>query len=899
MTRTGIDYTRSMAAILALILTLFLILTNTSLADSPLQTTKSTVQKLALPNSQMPTASNRLVNPSQLKSGSVKINVYSTTGVPITDATVTSTVNGQQIRQITNSQGIVYFNNIPVGQYSYAVTKAGYYTRQRTTFVNVNAGITTQSNVVLMPYSSSARVMVKEGITPVEGVTVSINANGINSQLTDKNGVVSFTGLPVKSYIFSASKPGYTSNKTTATVISNRENQIAIAVTSLVPKTGNLMVAVKEGTTPLEGAIVKVYVSTLQKTLPVVKTDQQGIAIFNNLPPGGGFVSVQKTGYLLATTGQTLSQPFEILPNQTTQTGIQMIKQTGSVQVTVSAETTLSRLAGAAVTLTGQNINKTLLTDYEGKVIFTGLINGSYQLKVVKETFRESKPYSATVAAPGTTTLYIRMLLIPKATFTVTDNGLPVSNAEVSLVPALGGEAQRKMTDLRGNAIFDNLEFLVYNLTVTKAGYSNFTSQLASLGSNSPIVTRQINLVKTARIELTVTDGVKPLPEAQVLMTGNASPFVTDSLGKVIFTNLSPGRYTFNASKPGYPSDSKFIDVASGEIKTLALTLPNYLVTSIVATPASFRIGQHNLSLSTTLDRATSQGAKVWLTSSNPSLVSVADSIWVPAGSSSTLTPLTVISPAAGAVMIAPLTVTLTAASGLDRTTSGAPAITTVTVTPIMLKSLGMLVQPVQPVYAGDTNGLDSALCGVSTDYPDSYAPIPVRISSAEPDVLNFTGIWESTPTPYLCTIPINMNSNTFKVRAITPAVRKTFVGEDRNVTIFADYLGQRLSATVPVLWPRSISSFIISPSNQYGTSSATITLDRPAPDNGLQVQIASSNRTAFMNLPNAVNFASKSTTATFAFSLKPNASSYTGITISVTTAPYWNSSVTSAVPLQ
>jgi hypothetical protein len=175
---------------------------------------------------------------------------------------------------------------------------------------------------------------------------------------------------------------------------------------------------------------------------------------------------------------------------------------------------------------------------------------------------------------------------------------------------------------------------------------------------------------------------------------------------------------------------------------------------------------------------------------------------------------------------------------------------------------------------------------------------VDVNLISMEPDVVNFSRNYESSPSPHYGKILKGMAGTNFHVFAMPVQMRKTYIGEDRQVTIAAEYRGQRMTAVVPVIWPRAISSLVISPPNQGGVNMATLTLDRPAPAGGITLAINTSNRPGFLNLPNTVRVEAGQTTGTFSLSLKPPYGAQAGVTVTVTAVPYWNSSVTSPVPV-
>jgi hypothetical protein len=473
----------------------------------------------------------------------------------------------------------------------------------------------------------------------------------------------------------------------------------------------------------------------------------------------------------------------------------------------------------------------------------------------------------------------------------------------------------------------------VVSLTAANNSFTNGTYQ----GTSGPHLTLTLsqavtNVVSSStgapvkaaeKVWITSSDpGIIPPPSAYYSETGGPAGvpnnFVLVPYGEKQVTFDIPVYFTesLNAQKTVIITASNATGRAAAQVTITPI--PPYRVISAAVTPSSFRVGQNALpTMTVTLDRTVEMpnGAlnyyrKVWVASSAPDIVVAPRTsydpngaliqgdngfIMVRPGSSSGSGPVSI----APSVLTGSTAVTLTAGEGPDRAGTAVQASTSLTVTPILLKRFGPAIQPPQPICAGSAQGVDKGFCTLEVDNVNTLSSIMVKLSSAEPDVLNFTGTWESTPSPYWCTIERGYTGSNFNVAAIPPAIRKTFIGEDRDVVIYADYMGQRLTATVPVLWPRAFASLTITPPSQYGSSTATVTLDRPAPASGLQVQISSSNRSAFLTLPYAVNFAAGKTTATFVLALRTPYSSFAGTTVTVSASPYWNTSTTATVPTQ
>ncbi len=114
--------------------------------------------------------------------------VRDASGNPVSASTISTTVNGRSVSRLTNAQGNASFSNIAVGQYSYSVSKAGYYSPLSNMALSITGGVTTASKYVLFQYGK-AKVKVKFVCQKLGDYIVSVNKAGYIGSSKDVHAV--------------------------------------------------------------------------------------------------------------------------------------------------------------------------------------------------------------------------------------------------------------------------------------------------------------------------------------------------------------------------------------------------------------------------------------------------------------------------------------------------------------------------------------------------------------------------------------------------------------------------------------------------------------------------------------------------------------------------------------
>lgn len=132
-----------------------------------------------------------------------------------------ASVSGGGYSRTTNSYGYTTFSDIPLSSYTFTASKSGYFSGSGYATISTSSTATTIT-IYLDPHPTGGDITVyvkdKETGSALTGATVS---GGGYSKTTNASGVASFTGIPLKSYTFTASLSGYESASGSATISIN------------------------------------------------------------------------------------------------------------------------------------------------------------------------------------------------------------------------------------------------------------------------------------------------------------------------------------------------------------------------------------------------------------------------------------------------------------------------------------------------------------------------------------------------------------------------------------------------------------------------------------------------------------------------------------------------------
>jgi large repetitive protein len=159
-------------------------------------------------------------------------------------------------------------------------------------------------------------------------------------------------------------------------------------------------------------------------------------------------------------------------------------------------------------------------------------------------------------------------LPLPATTGSITgvvlDGNTPVQGAAVSTLPPTASGA----TDANGRFTLSGVNPQTVTLVTEPAGFLAASKVVTVLPGVTLNATLNVVQATSGTINGRVTDGFNAVPDARVTITPLvATNNVTTALdGSFLFTNLTPGRYRLDVSKPGFFDTASFVTVTSGEI---------------------------------------------------------------------------------------------------------------------------------------------------------------------------------------------------------------------------------------------------------------------------------------------------------------------------------------------
>jgi streptogramin lyase len=219
------------------------------------------------------------------------------------DVETTNVPNGPWLmRGTTNSNGIVYGYPEVAGAYTLKASKTGYETKSVTTSVNV--GGVTEVTIILEVAKGNLRVVVKDSSgAPVSLALVNLvtmpSGQAALSDLTDSNGVLSFTRVLIGDYVVQASKNGYAQVLSGTVIVTDGGTGAVNIVLSDDPTLGRIIITVKDQSDRvLTGVDVSSVVEPPGSSPLHGGTNTNGEAIFIGVAPGWWNFTASKSGYM-------------------------------------------------------------------------------------------------------------------------------------------------------------------------------------------------------------------------------------------------------------------------------------------------------------------------------------------------------------------------------------------------------------------------------------------------------------------------------------------------------------------------------------------------------------------------------------------------------------------------
>lgn len=431
---------------------------------------------------------------NKLARGSIKITKQNDKGEVLSGVVFTLyDENKNELRTgTTDENGVVLFENLPVGNYFYAETSElpGYIPFHSLMSARVGyAGAVEE--ITFTNHTAYAHIRViktdEYGVLLLGVHFILTDAAGtkVNEGDTDKDGKVLFASLPLGTYILkeTSAPAGYELDDTPIQISLTQNGELITKTITNAHSTGSVSILKTDSVTgaALAGAHFKLTDAS-RNLIKEGDTVSDGTLSFTGIPIGTYYLTetAAPNGYVLDSTpvtveittgGQTVSKTFVNAP------------AVGSIAVTKTDAASGAALAGVHFKLVDANGStvKEGDTDSNGTLSFTNVPLGNYQLietATVNGYVLDSTPVvveltqaNQTVTKNLTNARARGSVLIRK---TASDTGYALPGVQFELLNQSGAVAASGVTGSDGTLLLDNLPLGSYSLkeTQTVSGYA-------------------------------------------------------------------------------------------------------------------------------------------------------------------------------------------------------------------------------------------------------------------------------------------------------------------------------------------------------------------------------------------------------------------------------------------
>ncbi len=382
----------------------------------------------------------------------------------------------------TDENGVVVFDNLPIGDYWYAETSElpGYVPNHNLMAARVGFHTAVDEHTFIN-YKAHGHVRViksDENSAPLAGAHFKLTdeaGNLVDEGDTDANGKLNFTMLPIGKYFITetTAPTGYVLDSTPIPFELTRDGEVVTKNISNAKSTGSIVILKTDAGTssPLAGAHFKLTDST-GKLIKEGDTATDGKLTFTGLPLGTYKLieTAAPAGYVLDATPITVEVTNA---GQTVSKTITNAKQTGGIAILKTDAETNKPLAGAHFKLTdstGKLISEAV-TGTEGKITFTGMALGKYVLtetEAPKGYDLDSTPIPVELTEHGKTVeISVKntpsrgnLKLIKKDAY----ENKPLAGAVYRLLDESGKKLAEGTSNENGEIVFENLLYGNYRV---------------------------------------------------------------------------------------------------------------------------------------------------------------------------------------------------------------------------------------------------------------------------------------------------------------------------------------------------------------------------------------------------------------------------------------------------
>ena len=464
----------------------------------------------------------------------------------------------------TDNNGLVAFDNLPYGNYKLSAEANGYVASGRISTI-VSSETQTATIKLAKSTTGSLNVTVKSdsGNVVPNAVVLIKNDNHQYALTSDGSGLAALSEIEEGEYTVSVSMDGYEAYSQKFTITANQSNGLEIVLVEVAKGSIEFSVVDENGNALTNASITLSDGSTYE-------TNSEGKVIITDKEVGSYSATLTKDGYL----SKNIS--FSVEKNATTKITATLEKEitTGTLEIVVK-DADGNVLANATVVVD----DRTLITDENGKVIFTELEAGDYQVDIFKDGYID-KTTQVPITAKATTTLTVTMekeITTGIVNVVAKDaDGNVVENAKVEVSD--GKTTQTLYTDATG-CVSIELEAGDYTITISKDDYEPIIAQIPVEADNVYTINATLTKEITAgNLEITVVDeDNNALENATVIIDGQS--YTTDANGKVVLSDLAAGEYQVLVSKDGYDSFTATVVVNANKVTETSVTLVKTITT--------------------------------------------------------------------------------------------------------------------------------------------------------------------------------------------------------------------------------------------------------------------------------------------------------------------------------
>ena len=486
----------------------------------------------------------------------------------------------------TDSDGVLVFSDLPLGNYFYQETFAvpGYALDDTKYPISIteNEQIVTKT---IVNYKSAGTIKIlktdSETGEPLQGAEFTVyneRMAEVTKGTTDESGVVVFAGLPLGPYYCQETQapPGYVPLGSIELVYLDGNGKVVTLSYTNKPARGSIKLTKKNSDGELLSGVVFTLYDADKNEIKTGTTDENGVVVFENLPIGDYWYAEtsELPGYVPNHNLMAARVGFHTAVDEHTFTNY---KAHGHVRVIKSDENG-APLAGVHFKLTDEagNLIDEGDTGTDGKLLFTMLPVGKYILKET-ETLTgyvlDETPFSIELVNDGdvvtkeiTNSQQTGSIAILK---TDAETNKPLAGAHFKLTDSTGKLISEAVTGTEGKITFSGMALGQYELTETEApeGYAldstTIPVELTEHGKTVEISVK--NTQSRGSLKLIKKDAYenKPLAGAVYQLIDESGKKLAEGTsnenGEIVFENLLYGNYRVQeiSAPKGYKVDER------------------------------------------------------------------------------------------------------------------------------------------------------------------------------------------------------------------------------------------------------------------------------------------------------------------------------------------------------